>query len=360
MFARLALTACVTACLFAAHAEAAGPYGLIKVGQWRGGAYTNNNPGQFTSCVASAPYKSGILLLVTVDAAYRWSLGFAHEQWQLTPDEVFPIDLIFDGQAKVPVVAKALSHDQVVVPMPSNSALITQFRKAAMMSAVAKGRLFQFNLTGTGQLMPSLANCVATVKAKGVANAGDFTVAPAPKTAAAPPATGGSLKAEPPQPSAADIQIEAIGLASNFILKTSLRNPRVLSRAETPPELANGAAWKSDEASGFVRIIPPQPNLKGLDVTAAVIAADAKDCKGKFASARKSELIDSDVVFHGMVSCEDSDGARLANYFIVPRPKGGFVMFSVMSSMKNEQAQGITKEEQVGGFRKAAVVAVSQ
>jgi hypothetical protein len=96
-------------------------------------------------------------------------------------------------------------------------------------------------------------------------------------------------------------------------------------------------AWRSDEASGFARIIPTAPGTKGLDVTAAVIAADAKDCKGKFALARKSELIDSEVVFQGMVSREDSDGTMLSNYFILPRAKGGFVMFSVISNMKSSR-----------------------
>ena len=80
-----------------------------------------------------------------------------------------------------------------------------------------------------------------------------------------------------------------VGPRDDFLL----HNPKVLSRSETPPALSTGAAWQSDEASGFVRIIPTQPGRKGLDVTAGVIATDAKECKGKFASARKSELIDS-------------------------------------------------------------------
>jgi hypothetical protein len=42
---------------------------------------------------------------------------------------------------------------------------------------------------------------------------------------------------------------------------------------------------------------------------------DAKECKGKFASARNSELIDSEVVFRGMCSCEDSEKSIVAEYF---------------------------------------------
>jgi hypothetical protein len=91
--------------------------------------------------------------------------------------------------------------------------------------------------------------------------------------------------------------------ASNFILKAALSNARVLSRAETPPTMvSNGAAWRSDDAIGFVRIIPAQGGVKGLDIASSIVANDAKDCKGKFASARNSELVDSDVVFRGMSS----------------------------------------------------------
>jgi hypothetical protein len=106
--------------------------------------------------------------------------------------------------------------------------------------------------------------------------------------------------------------------------------------------------------------VPALANANDQDVTAAVIATDAKECKGKFASARKSELIDSEVVFQGMVSCDDSDGMRLSNYFIVPRTKGGFVMFSVVSNMKTEMSQTVTKEERLVDFRKAALVAAAR
>jgi hypothetical protein len=90
------------------------------------------------------------------------------------------------------------------------------------------------------------------------------------------------------------------------------------------------------------------------NVAAAVVATDARDCKGKFASGRMSELVDSDVIFRGFASCEDSDGARVAQYFIVPREKGGFVMFSVVANTKVDQARELTKDERLTDFRKAA------
>jgi hypothetical protein len=166
------------------------------------------------------------------------------------------------------------------------------------------------------------------------------------------PPVGGRLKADSPQALSADMQIEAIELASNFILKTSLRNPHVLIRAETPIAIAaNGAAWKFDEAIGFVWIVPPSEEIKGLDVASAVVANDARDCKGKFASGRTSELVDGDVVLRGFSSCDDTDGALLSRYFIVSRRKGGFVMFSVVSNMKTEEAKTVTSEEKLARLR---------
>jgi hypothetical protein len=58
-----------------------------------------------------------------------------------------------------------------------------------------------------------------------LANAGDFSAKLAPKLAAAPSlAAGGSMKPDSPQNLSSEMQIEAIELASNFILKTTLHN----------------------------------------------------------------------------------------------------------------------------------------
>ena len=71
-------------------------------------------------------------------------------------------------------------------------------------------------------------------------------------------------------------------------------------------------------------------------------------------------MVDSDVVFQGVASYADSDGSRISEYFIVPRRKGGFVMFSAVSNMKTDEARNVTRDENVSGFRKAALVAVGQ
>ena len=49
------------------NAEARGPYGSINVGNWKGGAYTNDQTGAFSHCAAGARYASGIYFLVMID-----------------------------------------------------------------------------------------------------------------------------------------------------------------------------------------------------------------------------------------------------------------------------------------------------
>jgi len=186
-----------TLCLVASSSTSArGPYGSINLGNWHGGAYTDDNSGLFTHCAAGATYQSGIYFVVSVSGDFSWRLGFAHENWQLTPGQGFPLALTFDGQAAINVQGMPIGSHLVNVEMPANSALIAQFRKAKVMTAFAQSQLFQFSLNQTAQLLPSLANCVVSVKKNGIANAAEFAVFP-PKQAAAKEVVA---TAAPPKP----------------------------------------------------------------------------------------------------------------------------------------------------------------
>src|SRR5690349_12981455 len=92
------LCAILTAILANSIANARGPYGSISIGNWKGGAYTNDQTGAFSHCAAGAQYASGIYFLVSIDGNGGWGLGFMHEQWTLTPGQAFPLTLTFDGQ----------------------------------------------------------------------------------------------------------------------------------------------------------------------------------------------------------------------------------------------------------------------
>jgi hypothetical protein len=97
MKCRAAAVAVLLCTIFAgSNADARGPYGSISVGNWQGGAYTNDQTGSFSHCAAGARYASGIYFMVTIDGNGGWGLGFMHEQWTLTAGQAFPLTLTFD------------------------------------------------------------------------------------------------------------------------------------------------------------------------------------------------------------------------------------------------------------------------
>src|SRR5262249_40380537 len=130
MYSKTLIVALAAGGLLAQNAHARGPYGSINIGNWKGGAYSNDQTGGISHCAAGAVYKSGIYFVVSINNSMGWTLGFMHQGWTLTNGQAFQIALTFDGQTPFNVQGTALSASMVAVPMPINSALINQFRKA--------------------------------------------------------------------------------------------------------------------------------------------------------------------------------------------------------------------------------------
>jgi S1-C subfamily serine protease len=152
------------------------PYGSIKVGGWQGGAYADDKTGAFTHCAAGSTYRSGIYVVLSQNEDNSWTLGFSTDGFQLKTGETFPIDVTFDGQAQFKLFGRAVSSVLEAADLPINA--LTQFRKSRLMAVEAKGLgAVEFALTATDRLASTIANCVAKVKANGLSNAGDFSIA---------------------------------------------------------------------------------------------------------------------------------------------------------------------------------------
>jgi S1-C subfamily serine protease len=154
---------------------AKGPLGSIKIGQWKGGAYTNDTTGAFSHCAAGAPYLNGTYLVFGQLADQSWNVGFGNPAFHLSAGETFPIDVTLDGKEKLHLFGSALSSEVVFAAIPSITVL-NQFRKAHFMVAEGKGTTFQFKLDAINPVLATISNCVAKVKANGIASASDFSL----------------------------------------------------------------------------------------------------------------------------------------------------------------------------------------
>ena len=123
-------------------ASAAGPYGNIHVGNWKGGAFTDDNTGAFSHCAATTSYGNGVILVVGQNAGNSWLLGFASPGFHLTKGKTVPIDVTFDGQAQARLFATANSDIMVTAILPPNVA--RTFQKASLMVAVSGAQRVEF------------------------------------------------------------------------------------------------------------------------------------------------------------------------------------------------------------------------
>jgi hypothetical protein len=327
----------------------------LNVGNWHGGSYTNDQTGKFNHCAVNASYKGGINFFVSVGDTYNWELGFANQSWQMQAGQNIPLDLTFDGHGPYHVFARVALATFVIVEMPATSELIKRFRAAAEMTVFANGQVFNFVLTDTSVVLPALVRCVQENTGHPPARIVRASPPPPPPVPQPAPKSVANVV-----PASSDLHDEAIELATNFILGAKLDSPKVVSKSETPAEYVSfGADWKANGAFGSVRIIAEPPDTKGIDVTAAVIGADAKECKGKFASARSSDMVDSEVVFRGFSSCEDSAGNRSVEYFVLPRKRGGFVLFSIAGAPSSGDTSNAIQADKITVFQKAALTAVN-
>lgn len=174
----------------AGFAHAAGPFGSVNVGNWIGGAFSNDETGAFSHCAATTPYANGVILVVSQNAAGTWSLAFASPNYRFNKGENAAIDVIFDGQEQARLFATAYQSNMLTAIMPAN--VVRTFQKASLMVATAGRAVLNFDLTSTGPVIAALANCVAKVKADGLNKAGDFT-----KSAAKPAAVADKQGATP-------------------------------------------------------------------------------------------------------------------------------------------------------------------
>jgi S1-C subfamily serine protease len=199
----------------ASPALAAGPFGTIHVGNWVGGAFSDDSTGAFSHCAATAPYASGVSLVVGQNAGNSWLISFASPSFKLNKGDAAPIDVTFDGQFQARLFSTATSSNMVTAILPASVA--RAFQRASLMVAQAGQATLQFNLTSTGPLLNVIATCVAKVKADGLNGAGDFAKLAAAKVAG----DAGNGAAGPPRPSRnADKNAEknAGGTGTGFVI----------------------------------------------------------------------------------------------------------------------------------------------
>ena len=203
----------VAALLWVGAAHAKGPFGSVNVGNWVGGAFSNDETGAFSHCAATAPYANGVILVVSQNAAGIWSLAFANPNYHFNKGENAAIDVTFDGQEQARLFATAYQSNMITAVMPVN--VVRTFQKSSLMVATAGRSVLNFDLSSSGPVIAALANCVTKVKSTGLDKAGDFT-----KGAAKPAATA-DKQGSPPASKSSKAAKSSSGFGTGFVVSAN-------------------------------------------------------------------------------------------------------------------------------------------
>jgi hypothetical protein len=142
MWLRSFVAAALLQLSFVGLAQAAGPFGSVNVGNWIGGAFSNDQTGAFSHCAATTPYANGVILVVSQNAAGTWSLAFASPSYHFNKGESAAIDVTFDGPEQARLFATAYQSNMLTAIMPLN--VVRTFQKASLMVATAGRAVLNF------------------------------------------------------------------------------------------------------------------------------------------------------------------------------------------------------------------------
>lgn len=340
-----------------------------KVGNWLVGAYSNDQTRQFSHCGAITSYNSGIRMLFGVARNYAWSLGFANPQWNLSGGSTYSIAFTVDNIPALRAVAYAIGPQQVKVDLADSEALFNVFRHGKLLTVYAAGQTFQFNLLSTSRLLPVLLNCVHNyMDPRQEAPHNPFIAASKPVEQAMPALSSPPVPAAPATPMQANVasveskeakdqlvlarQVEATSLLANILGQAGVTSFQILKPSEAAQFKAD-AAWRAGDSFGTLTILTGDNKSPVSDLSAILMASDAKNCSGKFVSGSMPDETGKEGS-RIMTSCQTGDKNLTAYYSIFSRSEGGHYVLSTAGSEKPSVGAPKQTEGIDNGVRTAA------
>jgi len=299
-----------------------------RVAGWTTGAYANDKTGEFSHCSASVPYKSGISLYFFIGPDFRWFMGFSNPTWRLTEGASYPVTYQIDAGQPISAQAEVLDTNFVGVNLLNSDALFEAFRRGHILTVRAAGDEFFFHLANSSKALAATLACASRYAARRSTNPFLATVPPVEKTTTF---TDPALKAE------------ALALTANLLANAGVSGFQLIG--DVPEDMSFfHAMWVAPHLVGGMTVVPQGDTD---DMQAAVTASVAKNCKGRFASAKLPVSSASTSV---KTICEGADGkTATASFVFLRRQKGGAYMLATMDAESGVADEHASPAEMASG-----------
>ena len=318
-------------------------YQRISYGSWKGGIYINDKTGEFSHCVVSADYKSGITLLFSVTKSFNWQVGFSKKTWNLTIGKKYRVRYQVDRHKVFSGTARALTKKLSTIKLPATARLFNQMRRGRLLKVEAGDDLLKFNLTGTKRMLSKLLRCAKRNKRlvvnRSLSSSG---------SGSDNPFESGNNSFTKIQPKRQPKRVSGIPAAHRREARqwfdNTLANTVVGSGASYRVIRNEGKAtkyykkyaivWRVGKNTGIIGSLQIIPKRKPKGLMNKVRANEARICKGDFASrSLKDDIVSSKPITRLLVSCNLGNGKQWNAYFaITDRDRGGTYLVTLLTS----------------------------
>ena len=294
--------------------EAASVRNAFRVTTWSGGAYSDDQTKAFERCAATKPGTAGTDISYSVDRQFRWRATLSNPAWNFIKGAEQNVRLTI-GEANGLIHASAVAIGRTVLELQTNDPILffAQLRIARQLRVIVGGLVLGFSLDGGEEVLSALTQCVLRStryyqSAKSTSSIFD------------------SYKAA----SKSAIQTEATALVSKIIAYARVADSRMLTATEDISSFPIDAAWKVGLIMAGVTILEaPLPSER---IVEAIIVRSLLACHGGFFFISLSDTINRAPIARIFVSCQTTETTTSSYQLVIPRPKAGHYVLSVVST----------------------------
>jgi hypothetical protein len=288
------------------------PASAFTSGGWEGQA-NNDEDGSFRDCTMTADYANGITLAFIISRDYGWGLVLADDKWDLHIGGDEAVTLAIDQLAKISGTAKVVDVHGILIPLDNADPVVEAMRHGHTLSIITPNGKVSFKLSGTRDAIAALANCVSEhLEAE----------------------KAGGIEAKAPDENKDNgnklfTPSEAANSASHLLAAAGITDYQMADPG-TNPMPSFDVVWTY--ANGIVAALVGYKNMAATDLDEeanVVMADDAKNCKGDFASGKKiSEPEDKVSVKRLFTACRFTGRSVEIHYTLVKTESGHLIQIA--------------------------------
>lgn len=292
------------------------PANTFTSGGWEGQA-NNDEDGTFRDCTMTADYANGITLAFIISRDFGWGLVLANDKWDLKVGSEEAVKLAVDSLAAIPSAAKVVDVHGILIPLENADPVVEAMRHGHTLSVITPDGKVSFKLSGTRDAIAALANCVSEHL--------DIEKRSGPPSAVEAKATDKNRDTS----NRLFTRSEAAAFASNLLASAGITDYQ-MADPDTNPMPSFDVVWTY--ANGIVAALVGYKNMTAADLDEeanVVMADDAKNCEGDFASGKKiSEPEDSVSVKRLFTTCRSTGKSIEIHYTLVKTESGHLIQIA--------------------------------